>query len=46
MSADDVQLFKAVMNGEHHVRGFVNADMRQDPAEDHPEDLDREDPAQ
>jgi len=30
LSADDVQLFKVVMNGEHNVRGFAYADMRKE----------------
>jgi hypothetical protein len=28
LATDDVQLFKAVMNGDHCVRGFTNADVR------------------
>jgi hypothetical protein len=28
MSTDDLQLFKAVMNGGHCVRGFTNSDVR------------------
>ena len=29
MATDDVQLFTAVMNGDHCVRGFTNADVRE-----------------
>jgi hypothetical protein len=28
LSRDDIQLFRAVMDGEHHIRGFVNRDIR------------------
>jgi len=28
LSRDDIQLFKAMMAGEHHIRGLSNADMR------------------
>ena len=29
LSRDDLQLFHAVMDGEHNIRGFTNADIRQ-----------------
>lgn len=29
LSRDDIQLFRAVMDGEHHIRGFVNRDIRE-----------------
>ena len=29
LSRDEIQLFKAVMDGEHNVRGFVNRDIRE-----------------
>jgi hypothetical protein len=29
LSRDDIQLFRAVMDGEHYVRGFVNRDIRE-----------------
>jgi len=28
LSAEDIQLFKAMMAGEHHIRGLSNADIR------------------
>ena len=28
LSREDIQLFKAMMAGEHHIRGLSNADMR------------------
>jgi len=28
LSRDDIQLFKAMMAGEHHIRGLSNADLR------------------
>jgi hypothetical protein len=28
LSRDDIQLFKAMMAGQHHIRGLSNADMR------------------
>jgi hypothetical protein len=28
LSRDDIELFKAMMAGEHHIRGLSNADMR------------------
>jgi len=38
---EDVQLFQAVMDGAHHVRGFTNRDIRQRlAATSHLKDLD------
>jgi len=28
LSREEIQLFKAVMDGEHSIRGFVNRDIR------------------
>ena len=28
LSREDIQLFKAMMAGQHHIRGLCNADMR------------------
>ena len=28
LSREDIQLFKAMMAGEHHIRGLSNADLR------------------